>query len=127
MELENESDGVLHDPSEADISRVFEPGEIVGHFIRLSRSPEDFLHVEFADGEIDDPPDWNEGIKGVYMHDPEYGRAELEDWSPDGYRSSTFGGSYREQLREMFLNYLRGPDAFAQWEKSWNGKFRGDC
>jgi len=127
MVLETETGGVLENPDEADIRRVFRPAEIVGSFIRLSRSVEEFLHIELDVSQDDAPPDWKKGIKGVYQHDPEYGRFELEDWSPDGYQSETFGGSYRQQLREMFLHYHRGPDAFSQWAKGWNGNFRGDC
>ena len=127
MTLETATDGVVADPTADDIRRVFQAGAVVGHFIRLARDVEDFLHVEFHTDRDDEPTNWRDGIEGVYLYDPEYGRFELQDWSPDGYGSGKYGGSARQQLREMFLHYLRGPDTFAQWHKKWTGRFRGDC
>ena len=126
MVLETECDGRLPDPTEDDVREVFEPDAVVGGFIRLSREVDDFLEVHLWYDE-DQPPDWEEGIKGVYMYDPEYGRFELEDWSPGGYGGVTYGGEPREQLREMFLHFARGPQAFERWHKRWGGRFRGDC
>jgi hypothetical protein len=127
MTLETETEGVVADPTEDDIHRVFQTGAVVGHFIHLSRDVEDFLHVEFTTDRGDRPANWDDGIEGVYLYHPEYGRSELERWSEDGYRSGRYGGSAHQQLREMFLHYLRGPEAFDQWQEKWTGRFRGDC
>jgi hypothetical protein len=127
MELETEAGGRVPDPTVDDIREVFEPDAVVGGFIRLSRAVDDFLDVQLEDADVDRSPDWDEGIRGVYLYDSESGRYELENWSPDGYGGDTYGGEHREQLREMFLHFLRGPRAFDQWRRSWNGNFRGDC
>lgn len=128
MELETEEHGVLENPGVEDVRRVFKRGAVVGRFIRLSRSVDDFLHVELDVGDEGGAAAWKDDIKGVFYYDPQYGRGELEEWSPEGYRSEQHGGSPRQQLREMFLQFLAGPDAFAKWHKEWNGKFRGeDC
>ncbi len=127
MMLETETDGVLENPTEDDVRHVFKSDTIVGNFIRLSRTYDNFLHIELRVFDEEESPDWVEGILGVYKYDPDFGRFELEDWSVDGYQSGRFGGSCRQQLREMFLHYLRGPESFTHWAKSWTGKFRGDC